>query len=213
MAGVTLCDIEVLDLMCAEVLCTYALTPPFGDEGDEQEPAGGFARSIAERDGWQCTRPGCSNRSALTGNHIIPRGRGGADEDWNKHLVCAACHLAITEGRLKVSGRAPDGLTWEGPFGVIEKPLPLSPEIQKGKGKPLVAREPKASYGTKRHRDENNLEPFDARLWDHVIAEGDNGDITQDHMSVHRLATAFPNPRHESDRQRLFPPALPVVSH
>ena len=37
------------------------------------------------------------------------------------------------EGRLKVSGRAPDGLTWEGPFGVIEKPLPLSMPEQAGR--------------------------------------------------------------------------------
>jgi hypothetical protein len=109
--------------MCAEVLCTFAATPPFDPEDEED---GGFVRSIAERDGWKCSRPGCSCRSALQGNHIIPRGQCGPDEDWNKHTVCAACHLAITEGRLKVSGRAPGGLTWEGPFGVIEKPLPLS---------------------------------------------------------------------------------------
>ncbi len=189
MAGKTLCDIEVFDLMCAEVLCTYALTPPFGDE---EERAGGFARSIAERDGWICTRPGCSNRSALTGNHIIRRSQGGVDEDWNKHLVCAACHLAITEGRLKVSGRAPDGLTWEGPFGVIEKPLPLSPEIRKGKGEPLVAREPKASYGTNRHRDQDYLEPFDARLADHVIAAADTVEITEGHLSS-RMKIYLPN--------------------
>jgi hypothetical protein len=123
LAGKTLTDREVFDLMCAEVLCTFAATPPFDPEDEED---GGFVRSIAERDGWKCTRPGCSCRSGLQGNHIIPRSQGGPDEDWNKHTVCAACHLAITEGRLKVSGRAPDELTWEGPFGVIEKPLPLS---------------------------------------------------------------------------------------
>jgi hypothetical protein len=100
LAGKTLNDIEVFDLMCAETLCTYALTPAFGDkdecgesdEGDgsdeSKERAGGFARNVAERDGWICSRPGCSNRSALTGNHIIPRSRGGPDEDWNIHLVC-----------------------------------------------------------------------------------------------------------------------------
>jgi hypothetical protein len=127
LAGKTLSDIEVFDLMCAEVLCTFAATPPFDPEDEED---GGFVRSIAERDGWKCTRPGCSCRSALQGNHIIPRSQCGPDQDWNKHIVCAACHLAITEGRLKVSGRAPDGLTWEGPFGVIEKPLPLSGPVQ-----------------------------------------------------------------------------------
>jgi hypothetical protein len=123
LAGKTLSDIEVFDLMCAEVLCTFATTPPFDLEDEED---GGYVRSIAERDGWKCSRPGCSCRTGLQGNHIVPRSQGGPDEDWNKHTVCAVCHLAITEGRLKVSSRAPDDLTWEGPFGVIEKPLPLS---------------------------------------------------------------------------------------
>jgi hypothetical protein len=92
-----------------------------------------FVRSIAERDGWKCTRPGCRCRTGLQGNDIIPRSQGGPDEAWNKHTVCAVCHLAITEGRLKVSGGAPDGLTWEGPFGVIEKPLPLASPEQGGR--------------------------------------------------------------------------------
>jgi 5-methylcytosine-specific restriction endonuclease McrA len=155
LAGKTLSDIEVFDLMCAETLCTYALTPAFGDkdgsdecdEGDEK--AGGVARSIAERDGWICSRPGCSNRSALTGNHIIPRSRSGPDEDWNLHLVCQSCHLAITEGRLKVSGRAPDNLTWEGPFGAIEKPLPLAPKKRDSDSgsEALLVRESPPIYG------------------------------------------------------------------
>ena len=124
--------------------------------------------------------------------------------------MCAACHLAITERRLKVSGRAPDGLTWEGPFGVIEKPLPLSPEIRKGKGEPLVVREPKASYGTNRHRDQDFLEPFDARLADHVITAADTVEIIGDHLSIHRSAAAFPDQRYESDRECIFPSDLPV---
>ena len=123
LAGKTLSDIEVFDLMCAEALCTYATTPAFGDG---EETNGGFVRKVAERDGWKCTRPGCSNRSALTANHVVPRARCGPDEDWNLHTVCAVCHAAITDGRLKVRGRAPDRITWEGPFGVIEKPLPLT---------------------------------------------------------------------------------------
>jgi hypothetical protein len=51
LAGKALTDIEVFDLMCAEVLCTYATTPPFDPE---EEDDGGAVRSIAERDGWKC---------------------------------------------------------------------------------------------------------------------------------------------------------------
>jgi hypothetical protein len=175
LAGKTLSDIEVFDLMTAETLCTYALTPAFGtkvecnksNEGDGS--AGGYARRIAERDNWQCTRPGCSNRSALTGNHIIPRSRGGPDDDYNLHLVCASCHNAITEGRLKVSGRAPDGLTWEGPFGVIEKPLPLAPKKRDGDsgGEALLVRESPPIYGGS--NESYDRKQFIGCFSDHVI--------------------------------------------
>ena len=37
-----------------------------------------------------------------------------------------AGHHAIEMGRLKVSGTAPDEITWEGLFGVIERPPPNS---------------------------------------------------------------------------------------
>ena len=125
LAGKTLTDLEAFDLMCAEVLCTYATTPSFGVEDGEGEAEGAYARTVAERDSWKCTRPGCSNRSALQANHIVPRGRGGSDHASNLHTVCAICHAAITAGRLKVRGQAPDALTWEGPLGVIERALPL----------------------------------------------------------------------------------------
>ncbi|MGH9463721.1 MAG: HNH endonuclease signature motif containing protein [Vicinamibacteria bacterium] len=157
LAGKTLSDIEAFDLMCAEALCTYATTPAFGD-GEETD--GGYLRQVADRDGWKCSRPGCSNRSALTANHIIPRARGGPNEAWNLHVVCAECHAAITEGRLKVKGRAPKGLTWEGPLGVIEKPLPLPSSKRRSTSKPspgfptppragagMISREGRVPYG------------------------------------------------------------------
>ncbi len=165
LAGKTLSDIEVFDLMCAEALCTYATTPAFGD-GEKTD--GGFVRKVAERDGWKCTRPGCSNRSALTANHIVPRARSGPDEAWNLHTVCAVCHAAITEGRLKVKGRAPRGLTWEGPFGVIEKPLPLARRSKrKPTGSPttrrssagMFSRESRVPYGVAALGDRGSRDP------------------------------------------------------
>lgn len=150
LAGKTLSDIEVFDLMCAEALCGYAITPAFGD-GPETD--GGYVRKVAERAGWKCTRPGCSNRTALSANHIIPRARGGPDETWNLHTVCAVCHAAITEGRLKVKGRAPNRLTWEGPLGVIEKPLPLPSSKGRSKSKPSISSTPQRVGGAMISRD------------------------------------------------------------
>jgi hypothetical protein len=121
LAGKTLTDIEVWDLICAEALCTYDTTPPLGDES---QPMGGYVREIIERDGFKCTRPGCSNRSCLTASHIDPRSLAGSDDPSNMHTACIVCHHAIEMGRLKVSGKAPDEITWEGLFGVIENPRP-----------------------------------------------------------------------------------------
>jgi hypothetical protein len=38
------------------------------------------------------------------------------------------CHAAIERGVLKASGRAPDQITGEGPFGVIEEPIESASE-------------------------------------------------------------------------------------
>ena len=178
LAGKNLTEIEVFDLMCAEVLCTYATTPPFDPE---KEDDGGFVRSIAERDGWKCTRPGCGSRTALQGDHIEARSQGGSDDDWNKTTLCAVCHHAKTTGLLKVGGRAPDGLTWQGPFGVIEKPLPLM-EPTNGAGA-SIAREVRTSYGrgseslasigiiSKDERSRDHCQKGNGTSSDHVITE------------------------------------------
>lgn len=150
LAGKTLTDIEVGDLICAEALCTYDTTPPLGDES---QPMGGYIREIIERDGFKCTRPGCSNRSCLTASHIESRAQGGSDEPSNMHTACIVCHHAIETGRLKVRGKAPDEITWESPFGVIEKPRlkPREPsaEAQYGyadAGDTSEVKEPRESY-------------------------------------------------------------------
>ncbi len=125
LAGKTLTEIEVFDLTCAESLCTHDLTPPLGDP---EAPMGGYVAKVIERDRFRCQRPGCSNRSALTGSHVKSRGRGGSEEPENILTVCMVCHAAIERGLLKTTGRAPDKITWEGPFGVIEEPLEAADE-------------------------------------------------------------------------------------
>jgi hypothetical protein len=135
LAGKNLTELEFIEVMLAEILCTYAATPPLGPS---EEAAGGLAEDIPERDGWQCTRPGCTCRVGLSGHHIQPRSQGGSDDRANRTVVCA-CHGAITRGGLKVAGRAPDQLLWEGSWGLIEKPLPLPPPGASGAERGLTA--------------------------------------------------------------------------
>lgn len=60
--------------------------------------------------------PGCS-RPAVHAHHIKARSQGGSDDEWNLVSLCAAHHLhGIHGGRIRVFGRAPDGLVWE--FGL-----------------------------------------------------------------------------------------------
>ncbi|TDI39577.1 MAG: HNH endonuclease, partial [Acidobacteria bacterium] len=74
---------------------------------------GGYVAKVIERDGFRCQRPGCSNRTALTGSHVKSRGRGGSEEPENILTLCMVCHTAIERGLLKTTGRAPDQIQWE----------------------------------------------------------------------------------------------------
>ena len=120
LAGKTLSDIEAFDLLCAEALCTYATTPPFGD-GEETD--GGYVRKVAERDGWKCTRPGCSNRTALTANHILPRARGGPDETWNLHTRLRGLSRRDHRGEIEGQGSGSQPADLGGAIGCHRKAL------------------------------------------------------------------------------------------
>jgi len=70
-------------------------------------------RRVLERDGWRCTKPGCS-RAAAHVHHVEFRSHGGSDEESNLTSVCAAHHLrGIHMERPRVGGKAQDGLRWE----------------------------------------------------------------------------------------------------
>ncbi len=76
-------------------------------------------KRVLARDHWRCQVPGCS-RAAAHVHHIIPRSAGGTDDEWNLVSLCAGHHLhGVHMGWVRVSGRAPDGLTWE----LGERPL------------------------------------------------------------------------------------------
>jgi hypothetical protein len=71
------------------------------------------SQKVRRRDRCRCQVPGCS-RPAVHAHHIVARSRGGSDEAENLVGLCAFHHLVgVHGGYLRVSGRAPDGLTWE----------------------------------------------------------------------------------------------------
>ncbi len=81
------------------------------------------ANRALSRDGGFCQVPGCS-RAAAHAHHIDFRSAGGSDEEWNLGSLCAAHHLhGVHAGHVRVSGRAPDALTWELGRGYDGAPL------------------------------------------------------------------------------------------
>jgi hypothetical protein len=70
------------------------------------------SQRVRERYGGHCTVPGCSHRSAHS-HHVEYRSQGGSLSDDNQTGMCGYHHLdCVHPGHLKVSGLAPDGLTW-----------------------------------------------------------------------------------------------------
>jgi hypothetical protein len=66
------------------------------------------------RDGWRCVVPGCTARANLQSHHLEFLSHGGPDEPWNRATLCAFHHLrGVHLRRIRITGRAPDGLVFE----------------------------------------------------------------------------------------------------
>jgi hypothetical protein len=73
---------------------------------------------VFERDRWSCSVPGCTARRNLHGHHIVFRSHGGPDEPWNVTTLCVWHHQrGVHSGRIRIMGRAPDGLVFDLPVG------------------------------------------------------------------------------------------------
>jgi hypothetical protein len=71
-----------------------------------------------ERDGWRCVVPGCTARRNLQSHHLEFLSQGGPDVPWNRATLCAVHHLrGVHLRRIRITGRAPDGLVFELPIG------------------------------------------------------------------------------------------------
>jgi len=80
-----------------------------------------FSRKVIERDGHQCTYPGCSIRWGLHAHHLEHRSRSGTrskpktNHPCNGTTVCFVHHRMTHSGVIGVTGTAPDNLTWRLP--------------------------------------------------------------------------------------------------
>ena len=70
-------------------------------------------RRVLRRDHHRCQVPGCRGAKWLEVHHIVPREAGGSHDPANLVTLCGAHHRAHHEGRLAITGVAPDGLHFE----------------------------------------------------------------------------------------------------
>lgn len=70
-------------------------------------------RKVALRDRFTCRVPGCGAQRFLEEHHIVHREHGGTNAASNLLLTCDAHHAAHHDGRIRISGRAPDELVFE----------------------------------------------------------------------------------------------------
>ncbi|MFO0581628.1 MAG: hypothetical protein U0229_05105 [Anaeromyxobacter sp.] len=103
-AGPGLTPGQALFMMSAHFTETWVdLALALGKKADE----------VMKRDQGRCQVPGCSHRAEHV-HHIRFRSHGGGSESWNLVALCVAHHLvAIHQGFIRVSGKAPDELVWE----------------------------------------------------------------------------------------------------
>jgi HNH endonuclease len=83
-------------------------------------PWGRIRVAILERDGYRYALCG---RSATTVDHIVPRSKGGTDDDWNLRAACGPCNFGRRDRPIRVRAtplrRAKDCLPRTGRAGVV----------------------------------------------------------------------------------------------
>ena len=69
---------------------------------------------VFARDTWRCTVPGCSSFRNLQDHHVVFRSAGGSEDLSNRTTLCAWHHQrGVHAGRVRCTGRAPDGLRFD----------------------------------------------------------------------------------------------------
>jgi hypothetical protein len=71
------------------------------------------ARLVRRRDRGCCRVPGCRSARWLQIHHIIWREHGGTDDPRNLVCLCFAHHQAVHQGKISVTGLAPDELVFD----------------------------------------------------------------------------------------------------
>ena len=95
-----------------------------------QDVAPAVRRKVLRRDHHRCQVPGCTHASWVDVHHLETRADGGAHDASNLITLCAAHHLALHDGKLRVEGSLATGLVFRHadgtPYGLLPSPSAAS---------------------------------------------------------------------------------------
>jgi hypothetical protein len=93
--------------------CANRFLDAFFEAYDREDPLRySLNHKTFERDGWQCTAPGCTCRGNLHSHHTWWKSHCGPDHLPNRTSLCSGHHWALHEGFIEVEGTPPNALTW-----------------------------------------------------------------------------------------------------
>jgi HNH endonuclease len=123
---------QVLEPMMAEFLS--ACLPAEDEDGpsphataEETSVSLEVRRAVFERDGYQCTMPGCTMRKMLDPHHIVFRSHGGGDEPSNLTTLCRVHHGLVHRGICRIRRSESGELVFERPPLFSERPAVAAP--------------------------------------------------------------------------------------
>ena len=70
-------------------------------------------RQVLARDKHRCTVPGCRSTANVDCHHIVRRADGGTNDPENITTTCGGHHHLLHAGKLTMTGRAPDAISFE----------------------------------------------------------------------------------------------------
>ena len=88
-------DVELSETEAEQVACDSRVLEPGKRNRASIPPA--RRRAVLARDGHRCTTKGCNSKYFLEVHHIVPRSRGGTNDETNLIALCSSCHRLVHE--------------------------------------------------------------------------------------------------------------------
>ena len=106
------CDVAVTPAAIERAECDAVLVDADQPTPNKRSIPARVRRQVLARDKHRCTVPGCRSTANVDCHHIVRRADGGSNEPENLATTCGGHHLLLHQGKLTMTGRAPDAIVF-----------------------------------------------------------------------------------------------------